>query len=1069
MKVKRLLMMLALVCLLAGALTVTTFARDPGASGQIGPDARYTLSSEGVLTISGTGSTYSYYPTGNSFSPFWGASIKSVIIEMGITNIGDNLFQNCPDLETVTIAPGVTAIGEYAFCDCPNLTQVKLPGTVSVIGPYAFSYCPKLTTINCPKSVTSIGKWAFAGCDSLVELPGVELDGAIRWTLNKDTGVMRFTGSGDMPNFDVVNNHYPTWNYLDDYIRSVIVDEGITSIGSFSFWDCQNLEAVTVPGTVRSIGQAAFMCCYQLADVQLSDGITTIYDEAFYNCTSLTNINIPETMQHTGRNVFYGCDDLKIVPGVAMDGAIRWTMNKDTGVLHITGSGDMPRYNVSGNSYPDWNYLRNDITTAIIDEGITSVGSFSFWDCQKLESVTIPSTVTTIGKAAFQCCCGLTDVQLPSGLTTIADQAFDGCGITAVSIPASVTTIGNNAFSDTGLTDVTVPDTVTYLGGYVFEGCTSLKAAVLSRSLTYVPAGTFMGCSSLTDVELGGEELYYIENRAFSDCTALAEIKLPDGIKYIQEEAFKNCTTLHSMTLPRWLEELESNAFEGCTGLETVVLSKNVRGIGEGCFRDCAALTNVEISGALTYMNNYAFSGCTALKSIAVRSMACNMGYQCLPVGITLYGYEGTAVQTYAQGNALEFISLGQPSIDCYPVKLMRKTYEYCGAEWCPSVSIEDLTEGEDYTVSYKNNINAGTATVVITGIGDIPGTAEVDFIITPIDMEGVVGGYLDKSAYEYTGQIIVPKLTVIFWGYDLVKLEEGVDYTLTSFGRDPGYGKLVVEGIGNFCGSVEAEFPIIQGQLSNNSFALEQRVYPCTGQPVEPKIIAPDHLVEGVDYTVSYADNTNPGTGQVILQGLGNWTGTVTLYFEIAEGLDAPQVTASNLSPSGKIKLTWARIYGAETYQIWRSAVADGTYILAGTAPGTGFVDLKAQPGIKYFYKVVAVGQEGSSIPSNIVSRVAKLTRPTVRVKLNADSRPLVSWNQVSGAMKYQVYRSTSQNGKYALLKTVPGTGWVDTTARPGVTYYYKVVAVGRSAEGNSNPSQCAILLKSLTLPLYR
>ena len=111
----------------------------------------------------------------------------------------------------------------------------------------------------------------------------------------------------------------------------------------------------------------------------------------------------------------------------------------------------------------------------------------------------------------------------------------------------------------------------------------------------------------------------------------------------------------------------------------------------------------------------------------------------------------------------------------------------------------------------------------------------------------------------------------------------------------------------------------------------------------------------------------------------------------------------------------------------------------------------------------------EGSSDASNIVSRVAKLSRTAVRVTLNNGGRPVIRWNAVEGAVKYQVYRSTSQNGRYTLLKTVPGTGYVDTTAKPGVTYYYKVVAVGRNAQGNSNPSDCAILPKSLTLPLYR
>ncbi len=1001
MKVKRLLMMLALVCLLAGALTVTTFARDPGASGQIGPDARYTLSSEGVLTISGTGSTYSYYPTGNSFSPFWGASIKSVIIEMGITNIGDNLFQNCPDLETVTIAPGVTAIGEYAFCDCPNLTQVKLPGTVSVIGPYAFSYCPKLTTINCPKSVTSIGKWAFAGCDSLVELPGVELDGAIRWTLNKDTGVMRFTGSGDMPNFDVVNNHYPTWNYLDDYIRSVIVDEGITSIGSFSFWDCQNLEAITVAGTVTTIGKAAFECCYKLTDVQLSNGLTTIGTDAFYGC-GMTAITIPESVTSVGHGAF-------------------------------TGTG---------------------LTDIRVPDTVTYLGSNAFFGCTGLKTAVLSKSLSYVPGGIFAGCTSLTDVEIRSEvLEAVGSYAFEGC---------------------TALEMISLPENTTGIEDSAFEDCTSLCDLRLPGGLEYISSGAFKNCTSLTSLA-PPEKLRSIGYEAFRGCTGLTEVHLAEGLQELGDAAFQGCTGLTSIRLPDTVTSLGwSGTFQNCTSLETVVLSKNITQIGKSCFQDCVALTSLEIPGVLTDINDFAFYGCDALESITIDSAQCKLGIVCLPEGITVYGYEGSTAQEYAEIYELTFVSLGQPSIDRYSICLEYSEYSYSQKEIKPSVTIEGLTKDEDYTVSYKNNINAGTGTVVVTGMGSVTGTAEVEFTIAPmhINVEGRshVTMELLVSSYPYTGQAIIPELR-IYHTYFGCYLTEGVDYIVSSDSKDVGNGWVTATGIGNYTGEVERSFIITKAPLSNNSLSLEQPQYTYTGQPIEPKIIAPAHLVEGVDYNVSYYNNTYCGTATVRLWGNGCWTGSVDLTFEIVEGLETPQVTASSLYPSGKIKLTWGKIDGAAKYQIWRSAVENGKYVLAGTVPGTGYVDLHVQPGIKYYYKVVAVSEEGSgnSNPSDTVSQVAKLTRPTVRVKLNADSRPLVSWKQVSGAVKYQVYRATAQNGRYVLLKTVSGTGCVDTSARPGVTYYYKVVALGRDTEANSNPSTQAVLPTSLNrLPLY-
>lgn len=1004
MRIKRLLMFLTLVCLMVCALTISAFARDPGVSGQIGPDVTYTVSVDGVVTISGTGETYNYSPTYNDFSPFWDSSIRTVIVEMGVTSIGDNLFNNCPNLTSVTLAPGVTYIGKMAFCCCEGLTQLKLPATITRIEKEAFYGCSNLTTINCPKSVTSIAARAFASCDSLKEIPGVEQGGAIRWTLNKDTGVMHFTGSGRMPGFDVVNNRYATWNYLTDYVRSVIIDEGITDIGSFAFWDCQYLESVVIPDTVTAIGKAAFECCYGLKQVQLSEAITKIEGEAFFGCSSLTSITIPESVTQIDEYAF-----------------------SSTGLTQIT-----------------------------VPDPVTYMKGAVFEDCKSLTSVVLGKGLERIPSDTFKGCTSLTQVEIRSDkLSEVGYGSFEGC---------------------TALKTLSLPENTEGIDGCAFQDCTSLQSIKLPKELTYISMNAFMNCTALTSMTTF-EKVFYISDSAFEGCTGLKEVNLAEGLEQLDSCAFKGCTGLTTIRLPDTVTELGWNGvFEGCTNLETVVLSKNIPQIGENCFRGCERLTHLELPNLLTYIGDFAFYGCTGLKSITIDSPGCSMSMACLPEGITVYGYEGTAVQEYAEIYELTFVSLGSPTIDKYPISIRTSGYDtYCQMELEPPVTIEGLTLGEDYTVSYKNNLNAGTGTVIITGLGSIGGSVEREFTIQPLDFGTSYSSnviiQLSKGSYPYTGQVIVPELEVYSTRFHCY-LEEGVDYTVSSDGKIPDYGWVYVNGIGNYTGQVKQKFTITKAPISNNDFRLEKTQYNYTGEPIKPKVIAPDYLVEGVDYAVEYYDTQiMSGTGTVRICSLGGyWTGSVELYFQVVKGLEAPKVTATNLSPSGKIKLTWGKIDGAQKYQIWRSVVENGTYILVGTAPGTGYVDLQARPGVKYFYKVVAVGdgENGNSDASAPISRAAKLTRPVVQVTRNGANRPVIRWNQVEGAVKYQIYRSTRQNGSYSLLKTVSGTGWVDQTARPGMTYYYKVVAVGRSSEGNSHLSNAVVFCALLKHPLF-
>ena len=232
---KRLLSFVLVVLMIVSLLPVTALAADIVDSGTCGAEVTWTLDSEGVLTISGSGDMYGYAP---SDAP-WHGRVKSAVIAEGVTSISWYAFYNCRSLTSVTIPDSVTSIGDDAFYNCKSLTSVTIPDSVTSIGSWAFSGCTSLTSVTIPNSVTSIGDGAFYDCRSLT---------------------------------------------------SVTIPDSVTSIRGWAFYYCTSLTSVTIPDSVTSIGQQAFYYCTSLTSVTIPDSVTRIGKQAFDYCTSLTDV-----------------------------------------------------------------------------------------------------------------------------------------------------------------------------------------------------------------------------------------------------------------------------------------------------------------------------------------------------------------------------------------------------------------------------------------------------------------------------------------------------------------------------------------------------------------------------------------------------------------------------------------------------------------------------------------------------------------------------------------------------------------------------------------------------------
>ena len=498
---KRLLSFVLAVLMIVSILPATALAADIVDSGTCGAEVTWTLDSEGVLTISGTGAMKDYDPYK---APWYGSRsrVKSAVIADGVTSIGDYAFRDCYNLASVSIPDSVTSIGADAFWYCTSLTGVTIPDSVTSIGWSAFCGCESLTSVTIPDNVTSIGDWAFGLCKSLT---GVTIPDSV-------TSICDYAFNGCTS------------------LTSVTIPDSVTSIGECAFYKCGSLTSVTIPDSVTSIGAWAFRDCTSLTSVTIPNNVTSIGDFAFNDCTSLTGIWVDRD------NNNYSSDASGVL------------FNKDMTTLvqcpgAFSGSYAIPD-SVTSIGYHAFDSCKS-LTSVTIPNSVTSIGGDAFWGCTSLTSVTIPDSVTSISSDTFASCTSLTSVTIPSSVTSIGWSAFAYCtSLTSVTIPDSVTSIGRYAFEGCeSLTSVTIPNSMTSIGEHVFEDCTSLTSVTIPDSVTSIGYNAFGSCESLTSVTIPNS-VTSIGDSVFSNCKSLTSVAIPDSVTSIFSCAFDDCTSL---------------------------------------------------------------------------------------------------------------------------------------------------------------------------------------------------------------------------------------------------------------------------------------------------------------------------------------------------------------------------------------------------------------------------------------------------------------------------------------------------------------------------------------------
>ena len=728
-KIISLLLSVLMIITSVPLMAVNSFAADVVQSGTTG-ECTWTLDGT-VLTISGNGKMKDY----NWEEAPWGTSITEVIIENGVTDIGECAFQSCTSLESVNIPESVTEIGSVAFLGCTSLTSVNIPDSVTSIGNSTFSGCTSLTSVNISDSVTSICYQAFCNCTSLtsITIPNsvTRIDSSAFSYCTSLTSITipdSVTGIGPcaFENTAYYNNESNWENSLlyignhlikakKDVSGNVEIKQGAKTIADSAFENCTSLTSITIPDSVTSIGYIAFSGCISLTSINIPDGVTSIYIHTFSGCTSLTSVTIPDSVTYIDGSAFEGCTSLESV-----------TIPDSVTYIGVSAFENTAYYNNESNWENSLLYIgnhlikaKNNVSGSVeIKQGTKTISEFAFENCTSLTSVTIPDSVTSIGYGAFMGCTSLTSVKIGNGVTSIAIYAFSGC---------------------TSLTIVTIPDSVTEIGWNAFEGCTSLKRIDVAEGnqnyasvdgilynkdktiLKYCPA-----CCEAEAITIP-DSVTKISDNAFSDCKSLTSVTIGNSVKSIGYQAFWNCTSLTSIIIPDSVTSIGSEAFCDCTSLTSITIPDSVTSIDSGTFWNCTSLTSVTIPDSVTDIGEYAFGYYDDSIENKIKTVD----------DFKIYGTVGSEAERYADDNRLEFISIDGTPVKSFP-DVTREDWYYSAVKYNSRNSY--VTGYQNGTFGPSNNIQRQDFVLILARIAGADLSA----------YEGQNGGFSDVQTGSY-------------------------------------------------------------------------------------------------------------------------------------------------------------------------------------------------------------------------------------------------------------------------------------------------------------------------------
>ncbi len=737
---------------------------------------------------------------------------------------------------------------------------------VATIGNYTFYYCSVLTSITFPDCMTSIGDRVFYGCSSL---------------------------------------------------KSIKIPDGVTSIGSYAFYTCSNLENVEIgqASNLTTIGSVAFSECSMLTSIKIPDGVTSIDNSAFSYCLSLTSIHIPSSVTIINPGVFRGCSSLE-------------TITVDAENQNYSDGRGWGGKNVIIDMTSALKTLQFGCSTSIIPDGVKCIGDYAFYNYSGLTSINIPKSVIGIYSTAFNNCYGLRTITVDAenqnysdgrdmgGENVIVDKSSSsktvvvGCATSI--IPDEVTSIGRNAFYGSSLTSITIPNRVTIIKDYAFYNCLNLTSINIPSSVTSIRVSAFCGCTGLRTITVDAENSIYSdcretggENVIVDKSSSLKTVffgcatsVIPNDVASIGSDAFRECSSLTSITIPKCVTSIGTYAFYGCTELQKVEIEQDssLTIIDDSAFENCSSLKSINIPNSVTRMNFSAFKNCSNLKGINIPDsligVASNTFSGCNNLILIA---ENKDMANLFQTNRSYNMTRYKDKIT-YPVEIQfqktsettiqKKLYKQ-DATWFlqengvwernPDYQLPDLEIG------YWKDIANNYITLDDLNTKLINGEIENSYVLIFQERVDLRTEGITVQNYDYDGS---KHELVIKIGEDVLELNR--DYTITfisSNTTDAGTVEFTIVGIGDYRETYSGTFTISPKALDESMLNVVQEEYYHTGEEIKPQFtlkFGEKELQLGKDFTVSFTNNVEKGTAQMIITGQGNYSGQITYSYEI-------------------------------------------------------------------------------------------------------------------------------------------------------------------------------------------
>lgn len=868
-----------------------------------------------------------------------------------LDSIGEKVFSNCTSLYEVKLPSKLSFLGKYMFYNCP-LKTIDLPDEMTSIAPGAFCYT-RLTSVTGGSNIKNIGNSAFCECENLE-------------SFNLTEGLTS-VGKGAFENCKSLKNIVipSSVTTVDDSaffstpIDNLSIGPNLKNIGRSAF-ACTEIKEISIPNTVENLGDSAFSGCGLLEKATVEEGITSIPNSLFENNQNLMEVYLPDSLEFIGSSEFQNCLSLTKVN----------LPNKLTEIPNGTFKNCKKLESVS------------------IGDEITKIGANAFWGCEELSYINIPSKLESIDNEAFRFCSNISQIQLPESVYSLGNGAFDNCdSLKSINIPKKITKINARLFEDCkSLTEIKLPKSVDYIGEYAFSRCSSLKTINIKDDINYFGEGAFNACESLTYINIP-KTIDKLGDYTFSECKSLISITVPNNINEIGIGCFSDCTSLKDINLPKDLKVIKRDTFDGCSSLEYIELPDTLEQL-DSCFYG-VGIKELTIPSKISKLGTYFISGCKNLQKVVIpKTVTTIEGSAISECNPTLYVYKDSEGERYAKEEGFNYKYLDKINISDIQFEEI-PAQNYTGKSLLPKVTPIGvvLTEDKDYTISYKNNVNPGIATITIVGINDYIGEKTINFEIKS-----------DKpDSPEVTAKSTNSTIT-LSWD----RVENATGYKIYKYNKTTNKYVLL---------KTTSDLSYADTDLTSaSSYKYRVRAYK---QMNESKLYS--------DYT----------------------------YLTTATNPFKPKVSYSSRTTTS-IKLKWSKVNRADGYKIYIYDSSIGTYRLLDTIEGNNedivyYTAANLKTGKNYTFKVKAYknSEDGEHLSnySDSVKNTTKPNAPVVTVK-STYRNAIVSYSKVPYATGYEVKMATSKHGTYSTIYTGNNLLYTKTGLKKDTTRYFKVRA---------------------------